>query len=54
MGIRNTGKGISVLERYQVTGIFYDKEYKKMQQFFIEYWKVLTKKGFEYTLEVFR
>ena len=29
MGIRNTGKGISVLERYQVTGIFYDKEYKK-------------------------
>ena len=25
VGIRNTGKGISVLERYQVTGIFYDK-----------------------------
>lgn len=23
MGIRNTGKGISVLERYQVTGIFF-------------------------------
>lgn len=30
---KNTGKGISVLERYQVTGIFYDKEYKKYSNF---------------------
>ena len=28
MGIRNTGKGISVLERYQVTGIFMTKNIK--------------------------
>ena len=53
MGIRNTGKGISVLERYQVTGIFMTKNIKNAA-IFIEYWKVLTKKRFEYTLEVFR